>query len=131
MNLKYFFSLLIPIVKIIDNIKFLAADVLSQLIEGLSFMHENGIMHRDITASNVLISRIKDGRLFVVCCYYTFGILCRNLEIIRFWIDEESSGQSSLWYMPWNTGIYRTVSIYDDIWVTARISTTELMPIFN
>ncbi|KAI1723770.1 protein kinase domain-containing protein [Ditylenchus destructor] len=42
-----------------------AADVLSQLIEGLSFMHENGIMHRDITASNVLISRIKDGRLFV------------------------------------------------------------------
>ncbi|KAI1714225.1 protein kinase domain-containing protein [Ditylenchus destructor] len=42
-----------------------AADVLSQLIEGLSFMHEYGIMHRDLTASNVLISRIKDGRLFV------------------------------------------------------------------
>ncbi|KAI1691868.1 protein kinase domain-containing protein [Ditylenchus destructor] len=42
-----------------------AADVLSQLIEGVSIMHKNEIMHRDLTASNVLISRVTNGRLFV------------------------------------------------------------------
>uniref|UniRef100_A0A915DLT2 Protein kinase domain-containing protein n=1 Tax=Ditylenchus dipsaci TaxID=166011 RepID=A0A915DLT2_9BILA len=43
----------------------MAADVLVQLVEGVSLMHRNGIMHRDLTASNVLISRITNGRLFV------------------------------------------------------------------
>lgn len=39
----------------------IAGDVLSQLIEGVTFMHKLKVMHRDLTPGNVLIAKIRDG----------------------------------------------------------------------
>lgn len=44
----------------------LAASVLSQLVEGVQLIHKLRFMHRDLTASNVLISRMDGDQLFVV-----------------------------------------------------------------
>ena len=37
--------------------------IMEQALKGLSFLHENGIVHRDIKPHNILINRLKNVKL--------------------------------------------------------------------
>jgi len=45
---------------------FSARCILSQIVEGLSVLHKNSIMHRDISMGNVLLSRDRQNNLQAV-----------------------------------------------------------------
>lgn len=50
--------------------------MLLQIVEGLMFMHGKGIMHRDVSANNVLISRIDGEKLYIVSDGIVFILKC-------------------------------------------------------
>ncbi|KAH3903056.1 cyclin-dependent protein kinase-activating kinase CAK1 SCDLUD_000667 [Saccharomycodes ludwigii] len=51
----------------------LALDIIKQLANGLNFIHSNGIIHRDVNLSNVLVEQISIGDK-VTIKYIDFGI---------------------------------------------------------
>jgi len=50
---------------------FSARCILGQIVEGLLVLHNNNIMHRDISMGNVLLSRDRQSNLQAVCCVLT------------------------------------------------------------
>ncbi|OMJ94280.1 hypothetical protein SteCoe_2622 [Stentor coeruleus] len=72
----------------INNTEDIVKGILKQLLEGLAFMHENSVIHRDLKPGNLLITR--QGELKIT----DFG----TAKIICDTDGPRSSGICSLWY---------------------------------
>uniref|UniRef100_A0A914HJV9 Protein kinase domain-containing protein n=1 Tax=Globodera rostochiensis TaxID=31243 RepID=A0A914HJV9_GLORO len=91
----------------------LATDVLLQHVDALKLMHTNKIMHRDLTAGNVLIKEISHGQDGVV--------KTAPCESHRLWVVQARCSRPTTYYA-WHTGFHGTIFMLkmarsDDNWM--------------
>ncbi|VDM23226.1 unnamed protein product [Wuchereria bancrofti] len=62
---------------------FSAAYILRQLVSAVKYIHERNMIHRDISAGNVLISSIREDKLFVKLADFGLATKLRKGDIAR------------------------------------------------
>jgi tetratricopeptide (TPR) repeat protein len=51
-----------------------AVDIMAKIAEAMEYLHEQGVLHRDLKSSNVLVNRIEDGKEEYVVKIADFGM---------------------------------------------------------
>ncbi|VDN23154.1 unnamed protein product [Gongylonema pulchrum] len=62
---------------------FSAAYILRQLVSAVKYIHENNMIHRDLSAGNILISSIREDKFFVKLADFGLATVFRKGDIAR------------------------------------------------